>query len=153
MTRILKIFSTALILLEITFSIAISLSIYTATSSLSGSLTPQGGKQPIKFETATDPATGTTTINATAIGRNPSVLDIVMTMSFKILAPDNTTITQGSDSKLIPPGSNAEFSIPMRISKDDVLKYGLGSAKPTYVLTFECRTFFNLTGMSLEVRV
>jgi hypothetical protein len=153
MPQILKIFSAALILLEIAFAIAISLSIFTATSSLSGSLTPEGGKEPIKFETIPDLATGTTTITATATGRNRGVLDIVMTMSLKILAPDNATITQGSDSKLIPAGSNAEFSIPMHISKDDTIKYGLGLAKPTHVFTFECRTFFNLTGMTLEVRV
>ena len=153
MPRILKIFSTALILFEIAFAIAISISIFTATSSLSGSLTPEGGKESIKFETNTDLATGTTTINAKAIGRNPGVLDIVMTMSLKILAPDNAIITQGSDSKLIPAGSNAEFSIPMHISKDDAIKYGLGLTKPTYIFTFECRTFFNLTGMTMEVRV
>ena len=152
MTLILKTFSATIVLLEITFAIAMSLSIFTATSSIMGSLTPEGGKVPISFNTTTDLATGTTTINVMAIGRNRGVLDILMKMSFKILSPDNTIITQGSDSKRIPPGSSAEFSITMPISKDNAIKYGLDSAKLTSTFTFECKTLFDLIGMNIEVK-
>jgi len=152
MNRTLKILSVTIALLEITFFIVMTLSIFTLTLSIMGSLTPEAGKEPIRIAATTDQATGTTTVNAMAIGRNQGLLDILMTINFKILSPDNAIIAQGSDSKRIPAGSSAELSIKMTISKDDAIKYGLDSVKPISAFTFECKTFFNLIGMSIEAR-
>lgn len=152
MKRTLKILGITITLLNVSLFIALVLSMFTVNYALMGSLMPEGGREPIRFEAATDPATRTTTINVLVTGRNQGVLDVLVRIGVKLLSPDGAIIAQGSDSKRIPAGSTAELSVKMNISAETILKYGLDSVKPTPALTFEFRTFFDLVGMSIEAR-
>jgi len=152
MKRTLKILGIGIILLNLFLLTALALSIFTVNASLMGSLSPEGGREPIRFETTIDPATRTTTINVLVTGRNQGVLDVLVRIGVKLLSPDGAIIAQGSDSKRIPAGSTAELSVKMQISAEDALKYGLDSVRPTSTFAFEFRTFFDLVGMSIEAR-
>jgi len=98
------------------------------------------------FQVSGDPSTGITLTLPITV-RNPGLLEISITLDVKVLSVGGEVIAEDINSKRIPPGSSHALSVSLFVPPDKV--EDLAGVR----IFFECRTLFDLVGISLSAEV
>jgi len=98
------------------------------------------------FQVSGDPSTGITLTLPITV-RNPGLLEISITLDVKVLSVGGEVIAEDIDYKRIPSGSSHALSVSLFVPPDKV--ENLAGVR----IFFECRTLFDLVGISLSAEV
>jgi len=91
-----------------------------------------------------DPSTGITFTFLLPV-QNPGLLEVTATLNLKALSAAEEVIAEGVSSKRIPPGSSDELFVSLFVPPNEVEAFARGR------IFLECRTLFNLVGISLSL--
>jgi len=136
-----KILSATIIVLYASLLIVSSTSLFSISSTLVGSLERV---EDVRFDSTTNPLTGVVDLAVRVPIRNRGIIEVNVSVAVKLVSADGTVVAEGSDSRRIGPGETEELLVVATFLRGTV-----DSAD----LSFECRAFFDLVGLSFSMRV
>jgi len=140
-----------ILILEITLVAATGLSLYTNLQTLGASLI-SGDDGPIHTQESEDPITGARTFTIGLNVTNKGLLEVLFKLRIKAIAEERV-IAEGEGSRRVPPGGSEPLSVSFTVSKDDWERYVGGSLRPDAEVGFEIRSFFDLIGFGVTLRM
>jgi len=136
-----KILSATIIVLYVSLLIVSSTSLFSISSTLVGSLERV---EDVRFDSTTNPLTGVVDLAVRVPIRNRGIIEVNVSVAVKLVSADGTVVAEGSDSRRVGPGETEELLVVATFLRGTV-----DSAD----LSFECRAFFDLVGLSFSMRV
>ena len=136
-----KILSATIIVLYVSLLIVSSTSLFSISLTLVGSLERV---EDVRFDSTTNPLTGVVDLAVRVPIRNRGIIEVNVSVAVKLVSADGTVVAEGSDSRRIGPGETEELLVVATFLRGTV-----DSAD----LSFECRAFFDLVGLSFSMRV
>jgi hypothetical protein len=136
-----KILSAAIIVLYVSLLIVSSTSLFSISSTLVGSLERV---EDVRFDSTMNPLTGVVDLAVRVPIRNRGIIEVNVSVAVKLVSADGTVVAEGSDSRRIGPGETEELLVVATFLRGTV---------DGADLSFECRAFFDLVGLSFSMRV
>jgi len=129
-----------------------AISMHTLVVSFMGSFQGEGEQAPFTVETTQDPAGGVN-VRFSMLVRNDGMLEARMRLNVRVLSLGREVIAEGENSKVLSPGSYDTLTVSLSVSAEEARRYLSDSDQPQISMLFECRTFFDLIGMGIQVEV
>jgi len=151
MRKWVKPLGIVILILEIALVVTTGLSIYTNLQTLGASLM-SGDDGPVHTQESVDSVTGARTFTIGLNVTNRGLLEVLFKLKIRAVAEERV-IAEGEESRRVPPGRSEPLSVSFTISKDDWDRYVGGSLRPDAEIGFEIRSFFDLMGFGITLRM
>jgi hypothetical protein len=148
-----KIAGAAIATIELCLFALLFVSVYTMSASVAGIFMHAEEGMPLSIEQKVDSSLDTATLMFALDAENRGLLDIRLTLEFRLFSPTGEVIAEVADSKLISPGSIERLELVMTLPL--VISEGYMNEGSALVLrmALECRTLFDLVGAGIQVQL